>query len=129
METPDMEIANASKIIQALANGTDPVSGEVFPESSTYNHPTVIRALFVSLKSLEELELKEKRARRLPANSGKPWGAEEDRNLCEEFDRGVPVKELASKYLRTDGAIEARLVRLGKISARVDAFGRSGPGT
>ena len=38
-----------SEILHALANGVDPVTGEVLPESSPYNNPAVIRALYHAL--------------------------------------------------------------------------------
>ena len=124
-----METADAIKVIQTLADGIDPVTGEILPESSAHNHPKVIRALFISLTSLQGQQTKEKRERQLPANSGKCWSAEDDRILCAEFDQGVPVKDLASRYLRTGGAIASRLLRLGKVSERRDAYARAQTGT
>lgn len=118
-----MEATEAIKTIQLLANGIDPVTGEIFPDSSPYNHPKIIRALFRSLKALERV--KEKRERSLPANAGKAWNSEEDRLLMEGFDAGVLVKQLATKHGRTEGAIAARLVRLGKISERAEVYTRT----
>ena len=34
------------EMLQALAAGTDPVIGEIFPADSPYNQPEIIRALF-----------------------------------------------------------------------------------
>jgi hypothetical protein len=113
-----METNETIKIIQALANGTDPMTGEVFPDSSPYNHPKIIRALFQTLKAMEKYRGREERER--PGNAGKPWDEKEDRELIEEFDAGTPAKKLAAKHGRTEYAIEARLVKLGKIPERVD---------
>ncbi len=37
------------KVIEALANGIDPLTGEALPEESPYNSPEIIRALFATL--------------------------------------------------------------------------------
>lgn len=109
-----METNETMKIIQALANGTDPVTGEVFPDSSPYNHPKIIRALFQTLKALERSRGREERER--PGNAGKPWDEKEDRDLIKDFDARIPTKEIAAKHGRTEYAITARLVKLGKLS-------------
>ncbi len=50
-----------------------------------------------------------------PRNAGKPWTAIEDRKLEDEFDAKMPIATIAQEHGRTRGAIESRLVRLGKI--------------
>ncbi|MDE2058499.1 MAG: hypothetical protein KGL31_13980 [candidate division NC10 bacterium] len=120
-----METSEAIRIIEALANGADPVTGELLPESSPYNHPKVIRALFQTLEALERLNERGKRQRIMPPNAGRPWTEEEDRLLSEAFDGGTSMKDLALKHGRTDGAIAARLVKLGKVSERAEAYDRT----
>ncbi|MBI4442227.1 MAG: hypothetical protein HY649_02495 [Acidobacteria bacterium] len=119
-----METSEVMKIIQALAEGVDPTTGEVFPVTSPYNDPKVIRALFQSLKALERVKERERRERTLPGNAGKPWSEDEDRLLIKAFDSGVPFREIAAKHQRTEGAIVSRLVRLGKIRERSDVYDR-----
>lgn len=51
-----------------------------------------------------------------PANAGKAWTAEEDQLLCQAFDSGIAVKELAVKHSRSAAALNARLFKLGKIT-------------
>jgi hypothetical protein len=109
-----METNETLKIIQALANGTDPITGEVFPDSSPYNHPKIIRALFQTLKTLERSRTREERER--PGNAGKPWDEKEDRELVKDFDARTALKEIAAKHGRSEYAITARLVKLGKLS-------------
>ncbi|WP_298768357.1 hypothetical protein [uncultured Shewanella sp.] len=41
------------KIIEALANGIDPLTGEVLPNESPYNHPDTIRALFAVINHIK----------------------------------------------------------------------------
>ena len=118
-----MHASEAIEIVEALANGVNPTTGELFEESSPYNHPSVIRALFLALKALERLQDRERRDRELPDKAGTPWSSEEDHRLLEAFDQGIDVHELAERHSRTRGAIAARLVRLGRIPERSEAGG------
>ena len=113
-----MEPSEALHIVESLADGVDPYTGEIFPAESPYQNPQVVRALFMALRALERLEARQRRKRRLPESAGKPWDASEDELLCERFDAGASVSELAREFRRTDGGIRARLVRLGKIDVR-----------
>jgi hypothetical protein len=62
----------------------------------------------------KEIE-REKRRERLPANSGKPWTAEEDQAVISEYDSGLTIAEMARRHLRTQSSIRLRLEKLGKI--------------
>jgi len=111
-----MEIAVARQIIDTLAQGIHPVTGEVMPEDSPYNAPPVIRALFAVSQALEgEPTQAAKPRRELPANAGKPWAPQEDGKLESAFAAGLDVRDIALELGRTAWAIEARLAKLGKI--------------
>ncbi|MBB6240529.1 hypothetical protein HDC90_005207 [Pedobacter sp. AK013] len=92
------------EILQALAAGTDPVTGEVFRADSPYNQPQIIRALFFALDELRAVAEK--------GNQGMPWSEEEDAWLAERFGNGTKITELAKLHSRTYGAIKARLLKL-----------------
>ena len=47
-----MELQAAHQIIDTLAQGIHPVTGEAMPEDSPYNAPPVIRALFAVSQAL-----------------------------------------------------------------------------
>jgi hypothetical protein len=111
-----MTPAEAKQIIEVLASGVDPNTGEVLAEDSTLNHPRVIRALFLATKALELTAAKPPRAASdLPAKAGKPWSEDEDQHLLAGFDSGLPVAALAQAHDRTTGAITSRLIRLGRL--------------
>jgi hypothetical protein len=114
-----MQTTEALKILQALADGVDPGTGEVFPPESPYQHPQVVRALMTAIRALEMQQERERKARSLPGNAGKPWDDGEQERLCRDFDGGTSIKELAVRHGRTEGAIESRLVKLGKIKLPV----------
>jgi hypothetical protein len=110
-----MQIAEALKILHALADGADPSTGEVFSSESPYQHPQTVRALMTAVRVMERQEERERRARFLPGNAGKAWDKTEQDQLCQGFDAGSSIKELASQHGRTLGAIQSRLVKLGRI--------------
>lgn len=113
-----MSPLEAKRIIDALANGIDPESGEILPAESTINAPQVIRALFVAVAALDRAVKREERNESLPDNAGRAWSEEEDKELLVTFDAGTPIKDIAAKHGRTLGAIASRLVRLGRIKDR-----------
>jgi len=115
-----MEITEAVRIIQALADGVDPHSGEVFPQDSPYQHPQIVRALFYAADALRRVEAAPRREQSLPEKAGQAWDEREDKQLCEGFDKGLTIRELAEQHQRTAGAIQARLEKLGKQARRAD---------
>ncbi len=90
-------------MLQALAAGTYPTTGQVFPADSPYNQPEIIRALFFAINQLEALAEK--------GNQGISW-SEEDVLLAERFGNGIKITQLAKLHYRTYGAIKARLLKL-----------------
>lgn len=115
----------AKKIIESLADGIDPVTGEILSEQSAFNSAQVVRALFVAAKARDRAVTREQRDSSLPDNTGKSWSDEEDNELLAAFDAGISPTVLATKHGRTQGAIASRLVRLGRIEERVDTNARA----
>ena len=111
-----MELSHALHILRALADGIDPMTGEVLPADNSCNHPDTVRALFTAIKALELIEPRQQKEQSLLANAGKAWTQVEDKQLCESFDKGIPIKELAQQHGRTLGAMRSRLERLDKLS-------------
>lgn len=138
-----MELQTARQIIDTLAQGIHPVTGEAMPEDSPYNAPPVIRALFAVSQALETAPppdavaaaqpgkaTKAPRERTpQPVNAGKPWSADDDAQLEAGFDQGEDPKALAGKLGRTRFGIEQRLIKLGKLPAPAGGgrFGAAAP--
>lgn len=113
-----MEIIRAKEILEVLADGVNPITGEILPECDSCNQAEVVRALHTVLKSLES------DSKKLPKpqvkNAGKPWTGDDENTLCRMFDTGCTKNEMANHFQRSPGAIAARLVRLGRIKERSD---------
>jgi len=117
-----MEKDLALRILNALANGVHPATGEKFGADSPYQHPDIVRALFEAVRALEGVAAAPPAAaERKPAlpqsGSGSRWSPEEEQRLVSAFDSGRTVDELARSHNRSRAGIEARLVRLGKMDA------------
>lgn len=112
-----MDDNKALSIVSALANGVNPQTGEMFEIDSPYQAADVIRALYVAVRALELSNRSKGRGNRarLPANAGKPWAEQEDRDLLEKFDAGLSIAQLAQAHDRTMAGIQARLERHGRL--------------
>ena len=115
-----MEIREAQRIVNTLAQGIDPNTGEVFAEDSPYNEQTIIRALFtvhefVNAAPKPAMTIAERRQRNIdlgrPANFGLPWTEEARETVASAFQSGQSVEQIASSLKRTRGAIRAELIR------------------
>lgn len=107
-----MDIIRAKDIIRRLAEGIDPLTGELLPDDCICNQADIIRALYTVLDELSEKAVK---AADKPSNHGKPWTKGEEDELIAQFDSGMKMASIAAQHSRSRGAIESRLLRLGKI--------------
>jgi hypothetical protein len=125
-----MELQIARQILDTLAQGIHPVTGEAMPEDSPYNAPPVIRALHTVARALEghaAAPAPARTTRAAPANAGKAWSAEDDAVLETGFDAGTDLKQLAETLARTRFGVEQRLIKLGKMPSPAGG-GRFGNG-
>ena len=121
-----MEILKAVEMVEAVVNGTNPITGEAIPENSHFNSPEIIRALFTctqhikhpppkSQKTLEERQAENQR-KGLPKNVGLPWTNEMRAKLAESFKSGESMRHLAATFERTRNAIVLELQKQGLVS-------------
>lgn len=117
-----MEKAQALKILSALASGVHPATGEVFAPDSAYQHPDTVRALFEAVRAVEggqpaaaAASAPDRKNGDTPANTFVRWTPEEEARLAAGFDTGRTSAELAKLHNRSRAAIEARLLKMGKI--------------
>lgn len=118
-----MEKEQTLRILNALANGVHPATGEKFAADGPYQHPDTVRALFQAMRAVEgggataAAPAPERKPALPQSGSGSRWSADEEQRLAAAFDAGRTVDELARAHGRSRAGIEARLVRLGKMDA------------
>jgi hypothetical protein len=112
-----MQEQRARKILQALIQGVDPSTGEDLAAETVLQRADVLRALLAGVSALEQISARAQRRALLPDNVGRNWSADEERDLVTAFQAGDALADIASKHGRTLRAIEARLERLGLLTA------------
>jgi DNA-binding NarL/FixJ family response regulator len=116
-----VEIEEALKIVRALADGLDPLTGEACPADSVSRNPQVVIALHRAVGAMEAQAEREKARQAQPANANRYWSKPEDQQVCEELRQGLDFKEIAKKHNRTVPSIVARLIKLGKVTPKSSA--------
>jgi hypothetical protein len=112
-----MQHQKARQILQALIQGVDPTSGEELTAGTVLQRADVLRAMLAGLAALEQSAVRSARRAQLPANVGRPWTQEEDLQLTHEAQVKDRIEDIAARHGRTQRAIEARMEKLGLISA------------
>ncbi len=111
-----MDINRAKEIIEALAEGIDPTTGEVLPDDHVCNKGEVVRAFYAVIETLDK-----KQKKNLPENAGKPWTEKDESLLKEMYSNGASKSDICRTLKRSVTGVAARLVRLGIIDNR-DVF-------
>jgi hypothetical protein len=121
-----MDIHQSVEILQALASGIDPATGEVIATESPYNKPEAIRALFVCIEHIKhppragkkspEQKQVENSGKGLAKNAGTPWTEELKQALAQSFQSGQSPVALASSFGRSKASIVYELKKQGLIN-------------
>jgi len=112
-----MKQTRARQILQSLIQGTDPVTGEELSRETVLQRAEVLRALLAGLTALEQTAARAQRRAQLPDNVGQAWTTEEEGKLVAAYKGGASPAAIARQHGRTLRAIEARLEKLGLITA------------
>ena len=108
-----MDIQYAKELLRVLADGVNPLTGEVLPSDDSSNQVEIVRAIHTVLEELDSPHIKTKKNQ--PANAGKPWTNEDDTALCKMYDENWSSKSMREHFKRSKWSITARLIKLGKI--------------
>jgi len=114
-----MDILRAKELLATLADGVNPLTGEILAYNDSCNQGEIVRALNTAVNELDKLLTKKSKPQ--PDNAGKPWTKEEEERLVDEYRSGITTNEIAKLHNRSRGAVTARLVRLGLITDRYAA--------
>ena len=104
-----MELAEAIRIVEALADGVDPLTRQPLAADHVCQNGQIVRALYTVVQELR------RPAKDELASAGKPWSTEVEAALVQAFEKGTKIGALARKHGRTPQAIRGRLYRLGKV--------------
>ena len=107
-------------MLECLADGVNPLTGEVLSANDSCNQVEIVRALNVVLKHLDSKPLP--LAQEVYENAGKPWTQADEADLCRMYDTGCSKTEICKHFGRSVRAIAARLVKLGKIKERKEFY-------
>jgi hypothetical protein len=122
-----MQERRARQILQALIQGVDPFDGNELPSGTVLQRADVLRALLAGVAAMEQDAARASRRAQLPRNIGRAWSAEENSQLIDAVQAGESLADIAVRHGRTLRAIEARLEKLGLITAAerttADRFG------
>lgn len=112
-----MRYVDAKSILGSLIEGRAPGSGDLLPPECVVHRPDVLRALLTGVAAIDQVAARAQRRAQLPDNVGCVWTTGEEERLVAAFKAGESPAIIARKHERTLRAIEARLEKLGLITA------------
>jgi hypothetical protein len=110
-----MDLADAVRIVTALADGRDPLTGRPLSTDHLCQNPQVVRALCVVVERVKGFQERHRPSDGDMEHHGKPWTEAEKEDLVRAFEAGATIGQLARKHGRTRQAIQGRLYLLGKV--------------
>ncbi|MCX7240018.1 MAG: hypothetical protein NTU86_06235 [Burkholderiales bacterium] len=101
------------KVLESLAKGINPLTGEILGGGDFLLHPTISDALQFAASICRDREGKKLGQ---AENVGQKWSREEDLLVSNSYSSGKTIQEIATTQHRTQRAIRSRLTKLGLIS-------------
>lgn len=108
-----MNLQYAVEYAKILAEGIDPHTGELFPETHICNDAETVRVLYTLINAAA---CSNGNCTGKSSNIGSAWSQAEENQLIAEFQKGVDFADIAHQHGRTRGAIISRLKKLGLLS-------------
>lgn len=94
---------------EALLNGIDPYTGEILDKDNLVYYEKVQALILLALKSAKRAIHNNETK---PECAGKKWTNEEVEKLKEEYERNIPVDEIAKIHNRTISGIQRQLIKM-----------------
>ena len=123
-----MDSTQARQILQTLLDGKDPITRKPLPDDSPVLRNPVYIALDHAIQCLKKdasNPLAKPPARRFPIRHTQrvtanwtDWSQDEQRQLVELFDASVTLPELAKMLRRSEDAVRARLIGMGRLMSQ-----------
>ena len=111
-----MTTDRAAEILRCMANGVDPITGEILEENHLCNSPEVIRALCTAIRAMSNVD--EADASRVvrkngKLNAGRPWTDADLDALKRMYRDGDSMDQICAKLHRRERGVLKQLERLG----------------
>lgn len=106
----------AREILQIMAKGIDPITGEILPDDHLCNYPEVARALCLAIQSMSpdspinDLPVNKKNGK---LNAGRPWTKEDIRELEQLQRAGTSMETICQQLQRRERGVQKQLEYLG----------------
>ena len=113
-----MDHSEARQILTSLVEGHMPGTADPISSDCVVHQADVLRTMLISISALESVIVRSKRRALLPDNIGRAWTHPEEERLRSAFLAKEPVRAIAARHGRTLRAVEARLQRMGLITAK-----------
>ena len=101
----------AYESLHALREGINPVTGEIFQDSSPWKNNKIKEDIEEIINFIDSEEWLTKQRTNF-SNAYKPWSDLEDKKLTELFNENNDIKFLSEYLQRTPGSIRSRLEKL-----------------
>jgi len=103
--------------LHALIQGVEPDTSRELAADSVLNRVDVVRALLSSVDAIKQVTARQAGRALLPSGVGQHWTEEEEQRLKDAFAKGDAIPDIVHSHNRTVRAIEARLERIGLLTA------------
>lgn len=111
-----MTTDRATEILRCMANGIDPITGEILEEDHLCNSPEVIRALYTAIQAMsgaengDEFRFVRKNGK---LNAGRPWTDDDLEALKRMHQDGASMDLICAKLQRRERGVLKQMRRLG----------------
>jgi len=131
-----IDLSRAAEILEALANGVNPETGEALENESVLNQPDVIRSLYAGLSLIKKAQFaakfkdakqKQPKPDNMPKNYGKLWRTEDQDLMVRQFRAGRNFDDIAKELGRTRDSIIKRLIESGYLVWNGEKYVRATP--
>lgn len=111
-----MTSERAREILRCMANGVDPITGEILEADHLCNSPEVIRAIFAAIQAMsgsEETNASTNDRKDGKLNAGRKWTQEDLDELKRMHQNGEPMEQICARLQRNERSVLKQLTRLG----------------
>ena len=126
-----MTTDRAAEILRCMANGIDPITGEILEENHLCNSPEVIRALCTAIQAMSganNADASRFVRKNGKLNAGRPWTDADLDALKRMYQDGKPMDWICAKLQRRERGVQKQLAHLGLIESKKNASKTPSPG-